>query len=119
MCAVLDAPLRSLHESKNLTTEDTEHLVPLRSPCPLWLRFSFRSRGSLERRVPVTVVQPAIAPLALLVFRDALEQVQPAKIRPQSRGHVDLCVSELPQQEVAQPHLTGRAADKIWILQMA
>src|SRR5450631_1454867 len=27
MCAVMDAPLRSLHESKTFTTEDTEHLV--------------------------------------------------------------------------------------------
>src|SRR5450631_363604 len=97
MCAVMDAPLRSLHESKTFTTEDTEHLVS--------------SAFSVSSVVKVFLQKPrkSPAPRALLVFRDALEQVQPAKIRPQSWGHVDFCVSELPQQEVAQPHLTGRA----------
>jgi hypothetical protein len=41
------------------------------TPFPLWLTFLCgKRRGSVELGVPVTVIQAAVAPLALLVFRN-------------------------------------------------
>ena len=62
--------------------------------------------------------QAAITPLAFLIFRDALEQMHPAKLRPQGGSHIDFRVSQLPQQKVAQPHLTAGANHQIGIGQM-
>ena len=49
----------------------------------------------------------AVAPLALLEVDDGLEQVAGAEVRPQRVGHPDLGVGDLPEQEVADPHLAA------------
>src|SRR5713101_8408489 len=61
----------------------------------------------------VWLVQPAVAPLALLEFLDGLQQVNAAEVRPVGLSDVDLGVSRLPKQEVAQAHLAAGADDQI------
>ena len=54
---------------------------------------------ALSWRVRILVVQPPISPLALLILSDPLKQMHATKIRPQSRRHIDLGVSDLPEEE--------------------
>src|SRR5690348_601798 len=56
-----------------------------------------------------SVIEAAVAALALLIFRNALEKVKAAKIRPESCGHIDLGIGQLPEEEIAEPHLARRA----------
>src|SRR5467141_2508894 len=49
-----------------------------------------RLRMYLSVRVSVAVVQPTVATLALLVLRDAFEQLQAAEIRPQRWSDINL-----------------------------
>src|ERR1700751_2653629 len=66
----------------------------------------------------IVVVQPAVTALALLVLRNALEQVMAAEIRPQRGCDIDLCVGQLPEQEVAEPHLPAGAHDQVRVRQV-
>jgi hypothetical protein len=59
--------------------------------------------------------QPAISPLALLVFRNSLKQMYPTELRPQCGSYIDFSVSQLPQQKIAQPHLAAGANYKVGI----
>src|SRR5580700_4023395 len=43
-----------------------------------------------------------------------LEQMHPAEFRPQRRSHIDLRISQLPQQKVAQPHLAAGTNHQVW-----
>src|SRR5262245_53728338 len=49
------------------------------------------------------------AALALLVEAEGLHELALAEIGPQRLGNVDLRVRELPEVEVAHPHLAARA----------
>src|ERR1700716_1275205 len=71
----------------------------------------------LRVRVRFPVIQPAIAALPLLVLGDAFKEMYSPKIGPQCRRYVNLCICELPQQEVAKPHLAASAYHKIRIRQ--
>src|SRR6266852_377150 len=95
------------------------------------MRFSKRSKFRSEKarlqllvvrrmlwiRMRFPVIQPAIAPLPLLVFGDTFKQMHSPKIWPQCRRHVNLGICQLPQQEVAKPHLAAGAHHKIRIRQ--
>src|SRR5205814_5846136 len=85
--------------------------VPMR---PLWLGFLY----SLERNSRIVVESP-VPPLALLIFRNALQQMHASEIRPQRCSHINLCVSQLPKQEVAEPHLPRGSDDQVRIGQVA
>src|SRR5207245_1319357 len=54
-------------------------------------------------------------PVAPLVVEDGLEQIAPGDVGPQHRRHVQLGVSELPQQEVRDPQLTRGADQQIGV----
>lgn len=64
-------------------------------------------------------VQTAISPLALLVLGNAFEQMDTSELWPQGIGNVNLRISELPQQKIAQPHLAAGANHQIRIREMA
>jgi len=81
----------------------------------LLVRFLMRN---VVAPVPIAI-QPAVTPLALLVLGDPLDQVRPAEIRPQDRRHINLGVSQLPQQKITQPHLAAGANHQVRIRQMA
>src|ERR1700686_2960156 len=68
-------------------------------------------------RIPM--VQPAIAPLPLLILGNGFEQMYTAEVGPQRWRHVNLGVSQLPKQKVAEPHLTRGAYYQIRIRQVA
>ena len=53
----------------------------------------------------------AVAALAALEVEDRLEQVAAAEVGPEGRGHPDLGVGDLPEQEVRDPQL-ARGADQ-------
>ena len=72
----------------------------------------------IGRKVFVVVIEAAISTLALLEFRDAFQQMYAPEIRPQSLCHVNLSVRKLPQQEIAEPHLSTSAYDQIRIRQI-
>src|SRR5262249_60100421 len=58
---------------------------------------------------------PAVAPLALLVVEDGLEEVLPPEVGPENVRDPDLGVRDLPQQEVRDPHLAARADEEVGI----
>src|SRR6266849_1343466 len=76
-----------------------------------------RLRMYFSVRVPVPVVQSTVAPLALLVLCNAFEQLQAAEIRPQRWRDINLGISQLPQQKIAQPHLAAGAYHQIRVRQ--
>src|ERR1035438_1098999 len=80
------APFKIFARIQNFNHRGNEKRKGIWSPCgclgPLGLRFSVGCRRSLEMRVSVFVIKPAIAALALLILLDAFEQVCTAKIRP-------------------------------------
>src|SRR5271167_2191851 len=100
--------LRSWHESQIFTIKDQSETTALRNDFLCVLRVLCGDGFGWDL---VSVVQPAVAPLALLIFRDALEQMHSAKIRPQSRSHINLGIRQLPQQKITEPHLAGRSHD--------
>src|SRR5690349_14402168 len=69
------------------------------SACSPAFAFSLRAQRDGRR------LDAAVAALALLIGDDGLEQIPPPEIGPQPFGHPDLRVRDLPQQEVADPHL--------------
>src|SRR4029078_7716992 len=76
-----------------------------------------RSRA-LRRRIIRIAGEATIAPFALLVFLDAFQQMYSAKFGPKGGSHVNICVCQLPQQEIAQAHLAAGAYYQIWIGQV-
>src|SRR4051794_22251630 len=62
--------------------------------------------------------ESAEAALSLLEISNGFEEMLAVEIRPQSFGNVNLRVGELPKKEIAQPHLSARADDKIRIGQV-
>ena len=50
-------------------------------------------------------LKPAEAALAAGVFLDGLEEVLFAELGPELIGNDDLCVADLPEEEVGDPHL--------------
>src|SRR5450759_2201576 len=66
----------------------------------------------LRRRVlrsMAVLPQPAVAAVALLIFFDALKQLNAAEIGPQRLRHINLRIGKLPEQKVTQPHLAAGA----------
>jgi len=61
------------------------------------------------------LLDAAVAAIALLVGDDGFEEMTAAKIRPERVGHPDFRIGDLPQQEVAHPHLAARADKEIRI----
>ena len=62
-----------------------------------------RSQQTFQRPIQVNtgkLFDGAIAPLPMLIVDQGLKQMSSAEIRPQSVTDPDLCVSDLPQQEV-------------------
>src|SRR5688572_4491951 len=57
----------------------------------------------------------AVPALALLIREHGFDEVPAAEVRPQRVGHVDLRVRDLPEQVVADAHLTARADEEIRI----
>src|SRR6185369_1154894 len=57
----------------------------------------------------------AESPLAALKMRDGVQELALPEIRPERVGHVDLGVSDLPQQEIADAHLPARPDEQIGI----
>src|SRR5579871_4171261 len=57
----------------------------------------------------------AEAALPLLEERQRLEELALAEVRPERVGDVQLGVSELPEEEVADPHLSAGADEKVGI----
>ena len=51
--------------------------------------------------------------LPALKIQDGPEQLRPIEIRPQSIGDVELGISDLPEQEVADAHFARRADQQI------
>ncbi len=74
--------------------------------------------GWLSVRMRIPVVQPAVAPLPLLILGNRLQQMHATEIRPQSRRHINLGIGQLPKQKVAQPHLARSAHHQIGIGQV-
>ena len=62
--------------------------------------------------------QPAVTPLALLIFRDAFQQMHSAELRPQGRSDINFGIGKLPQQEIAQPHFAAGANHQVGIRQV-
>ena len=69
--------------------------------------------------VVVILAEAAVAAFPLLEFRNAFQQLQASEVGPQCLRHVDLGVGELPEQEVAEPHLAAGANHQVRIGQMA
>src|SRR5258706_13774031 len=67
----------------------------------------------------VVFAQSAIAAFAFLKFFYSLQQMNAAKIRPQSLRDVNFRVSQLPQEKIAEPHLAAGAHDQIRVRQSA
>ena len=59
--------------------------------------------------------QTAVAPLALLVVDQRVEQARARKIRPQSFGDVNFGVGDLPEKKIADAHFAAGANQKIGI----
>src|SRR5581483_10821252 len=57
--------------------------------------------------------------LALTIAVQGREQVLPPKIGPERRGGIVLAVGGLPQEEIADAHLTRRSNDQIGIWQIS
>ena len=56
-----------------------------------------------------------VSPLAFLICENGLEQVPLAEVGPQRVGDPDLRVRDLPEQEVADPHLAARPDQQVGI----
>src|SRR5208337_1126135 len=70
--------------------------------------------GRASQGVSVVVAdQSPEAALALLERFYGLQQLGAAKVGPEGLGDVDLGVGDLPQQEIAQPHLAAGANDQV------
>src|SRR5215468_12377073 len=67
----------------------------------------------------VAVAYAAIAPVALLEFHKRLQQPRAVEIGPERFRHEDLRVRNLPQQEIAYPHLAAGPDQQIRIGQPA
>src|SRR5690348_4466525 len=63
--------------------------------------------------MPVVDTKPAEAALPFLKGFDGLQQLHATEIRPESVGHIDLGISGLPEQKIAQAHLAARPNEKI------
>src|SRR6266404_9353778 len=59
------------------------------------------------------MAEAAVAAIALLIIEDGPEQLRAVEIRPESLGDVQLRVSNLPQEEVADAHLARRTNQQI------
>jgi hypothetical protein len=63
----------------------------------------------------VGLAQAAEAPLAVTVFQERLEQVNPPEIGPERRRHVEFGVGELPEEEIADAVFAAGADHEIGI----
>src|SRR6266446_6164050 len=63
------------------------------------------------------LVNTAVAPLAFLKLHKRLQQTRAIKIRPQRFGDKYLRVGDLPQQEIADAHLSAGANQQIRVRQ--
>src|SRR5208337_3780599 len=66
-----------------------------RHPCP--------SRG------PALRINPAVPSFSVLKIQQRLQQPRAVEIRPQRLRHKNFRVGDLPQQEIAHPHLPARS----------
>src|SRR6185312_2721229 len=65
------------------------------------------------------IVESAVTAIALLIIGNTFKQVHAAEFGPQSRRHINFGVSQLPEKEVAQPHLAAGTDHEIRVGQMA
>src|SRR5947207_7582126 len=68
--------------------------------------------------VRVAIGQATVAPFALLIFLNALEQMSTTEFGPQCGSDIDLGVSELPEKKITQPQFAAGADNQIGIEQM-
>src|SRR5215510_14837362 len=61
--------------------------------------------GSVDDGEPGGLIQAAEPSLAFLIIDDGGENVRAAEIGPQRIRHINLRVSDLPQQEITHAHL--------------
>src|SRR5262245_20917764 len=61
------------------------------------------------------LLDPAVTAVALLVREDRLEQMTLPEVAPQRLGDPDLCVGDLPEQEIAHSHFAARPNEQIGI----
>ena len=66
----------------------------------------------------IAMVQTAVAALALLIFRDAFEQMHATEIRPERGCDINFGVGQLPEQKVAEPHFARGADHQVGIRQV-
>src|SRR5678816_2678318 len=57
----------------------------------------------------------AESPLAALKMRDGVQELALPEVRPERVGHVDFGVGDLPQQEVADPHLAAGPDEQVGV----
>src|SRR5882757_7570163 len=95
------------------------HSEDIRQGCPKNLNFNnfLHVMCALPRR-HLRRVNPAISPLSPLKIHQRLQQPRPIKIRPQRLRHKNLRIRNLPQQEIAHPHLPARPDQQIRVRQI-
>src|SRR5271155_4798241 len=83
------------------------------------IRISIAVSASPRARVVLgpDCAEPAVPPLALLKIYQRFQQPHARKVRPQSLGHVNLRVGNLPQQKIADAHFAAGADQQIGIRQ--
>src|SRR5689334_23282351 len=80
-------------------------------------RFSTRDLGGTSSATAAAMAtsHPTEASIATLIVHDRPIEIGCAEVRPQRRGDPQLRVSDLPQQEVRDPHLPAGADQQIRI----
>src|SRR5262249_57085806 len=93
------------------------HRRPARPPPPLRARPETSRVALLVHRPQLLALQllggESKASLALLEERERLQELALAEVGPQRFGHVHLGVGELPEEEVAEPHLAARPDEEV------
>src|SRR5215510_5225783 len=69
-----------------------------------------RYQRTLRRRLHVTV-----STLTFLIFDDSFKQISAPEVGPKHIGDINLAVSNLPQQEIRDAHLTARPDQQVRI----
>ena len=65
------------------------------------------------KRFGTALLQPADSPVPRGIIADGRVQQGLVELRPEKLRHPDLGIADLPQQEIAHPHLLGRANQQV------
>src|SRR3989338_3584129 len=78
-------------------------------------RLSGRDLAGRDAHLLRLGADPPVAPIPLLVVDDGLQELPPAEVGPERFRDPDLGVGDLPEKEVADAQLPGRADQQIRI----